>query len=136
MKKAAIDPAASQEGAGGDPVAPPSGPSRSEELAAEWREYFLRAHESPPHPAARDFLNADLAAALRRLIPSDARVLEVGCGWGDLVASLPQAIRAGVDFLPENVGEARRRHPDLTFEVDDVLRPSATGADVGSGGSL
>ena len=127
MKKAATSNAASTESAGGDPTARLPGPSGPEGLAAEWRDYFLRAHESPAHPAARDFLNADLATALGRLIPGDARVLEVGCGWGDLISSLPHTTRAGVDFLPENVAEARRRHPDLKFEVDDVLRPSGEG---------
>jgi len=128
LKKAATSTAASAESAGGDPTARRAAPSGPEGLAAEWREYFLRAHEAPPHPAARDFLNADLAAALGRLIPGDARVLEVGCGWGDLIASLPHASRAGVDFLAENVAEARRRHPKVTFEVDDVVRPLEVGA--------
>ena len=120
MVKAANATAASA-GAAGEPRLPTG--SRADALAEEWRQYFLRAHEAPPHPAARDFLNADLSQALGRLIPSDARVLEVGCGWGDLIASLPQAVRAGVDFLPESVAEARRRHPEITFAVGDVLQP-------------
>ncbi len=107
-------------------------PSRSDVLAAEWRAYFLRAHESPRHPGARDFMNADLRQALGRLIPSDARVMEAGCGWGDLIGALPQATRAGIDLLPENVAEARRRYPGVKFEVGDVLRPPSEGT--GSGG--
>ena len=68
-------------------------------------------------------MNADLREALGRLIPSDASVLEVGCGWGDLIGALPQAKRAGVDFLPENVAEARRHYPEVKFEVADALEP-------------
>jgi len=68
-------------------------------------------------------MNADLREALARLIPSDARVLEVGCGWGDLIGALPQAQRAGIDFLPENIAEARRHYPEVTFEVADALDP-------------
>ena len=98
-------------------------PSRSDTLAAEWRAYFLRAHEAPRHPAARDFMNADLREALGRLIPSDARVLEVGCGWGDLIGALPQAKRAGIDFLAENIAEARRHYPEVEFELADALEP-------------
>lgn len=101
--------------------------SRSELLAAEWRAYFLRAHEAPRHPAARDFMNADLREALGRLIPPDARVLEVGSGWGDLIGALPQQHRAGIDFLAENVAEARRHYPDVKFDVADVLAPPDSG---------
>jgi 2-polyprenyl-3-methyl-5-hydroxy-6-metoxy-1,4-benzoquinol methylase len=114
----------------------PVAPSRSDVLTAAWREYFRRAHESPAHPAARDFMNADLRDALVRLIPSDARVLEVGCGWGDLIAALPQAVRAGIDMVPENITEARQRHPDVTFEVGDVLRTATLpGAGGGAAGT-
>ena len=50
-------------------------------------------------------------------------MLEAGCGLGDLLASLPNAVRKGIDFLPEMVGQARARHPGLPFEVDDATAP-------------
>jgi len=97
------------------------GASRSEELAAAWRDYFARAaHQAPAHPAARDFMARDLQETLARLIPDDASVLEVGCGAGDLLAALPHRVRAGVDLLPEVVEEARRRHPALSFHQGDA----------------
>jgi SAM-dependent methyltransferase len=97
------------------------GSSRSEELAAAWRAYFARAaRERPAHPTARDFMAEDLRQTLARLIPSDASVLEVGCGAGDLLAGLPHATRVGVDLLPEVVEEARRRHPGLSFHERDA----------------
>jgi SAM-dependent methyltransferase len=98
-------------------------PSRSVALEATWREYYLRAPEAPRHPAARDFLHRDLAQALARLVPPDASVLEVGCGTGDLLASLPNPRRVGIDYLPEVVAAARARHPNVTFEVADATRP-------------
>jgi SAM-dependent methyltransferase len=109
------------------PSTPPrvddSGQSPTDALAAEWRAYFSTAAESPAHPAARDFMNADLLSALRRLVPSDARILEVGCGRGDLIASLPNPVRLGVDSLPACVMEARRAHAgsQARFEVADAL---------------
>jgi SAM-dependent methyltransferase len=97
-------------------------PSRSETLAEDWRQYFARAaSERPRHPVARDFMADDLRAALARLIPVDASVLEVGCGAGDLIGALPQAVRVGVDFLPEVVEEARRRHPGVEVHLGDAL---------------
>ena len=50
-----------------------------------------------------------------------ARVLEVGCGNGDVLASLvtlgarPEGL-CGVDLLPDLVADARARHHDLRFE--------------------
>jgi SAM-dependent methyltransferase len=93
----------------------------SEALATAWREYFARAvREAPRHPAARDFMSEDLRRTMGRLIPADASVLEVGSGAGDLLAALPQRQRLGVDMLPEAVDEARRRHPDVRFEVAEA----------------
>jgi SAM-dependent methyltransferase len=90
-------------------------------LEAAWREYFARvARERPRHPAARDFMAEDLRAALTRVIPGDATVLEVGCGVGDLIGALPQTVRVGVDLLPEVVEQARRLHPDLELHVGDA----------------
>jgi SAM-dependent methyltransferase len=100
--------------------APPSAPSRAEALEAAWREYYRRAGESPAHPDARDFLHRDLTEAMRRLVPVDARVLEVGAGSGDLLAALPNPQRAGIDYLPELVERARGRHPNVRFDVDDI----------------
>ena len=82
-------------------------PSRAEALEAAWRAYFERAGERPAHPGARDFLYRDVAAALGRLIPPDATVLEAGSAEGDLLASLPNPRRRGIDYLPSIVARAR-----------------------------
>jgi SAM-dependent methyltransferase len=100
--------------------APALAPSRSEALEAAWREYYRHAAEQPRYPAARSAMHRDLQQALARLIPADARVLEAGCAEGDLLASLPQAVRHGVDYLPEVIAAARAKHPELSFEVEDV----------------
>jgi SAM-dependent methyltransferase len=80
------------------------------------------ALEPPRHPAARDFLDEDLRATLRRWIPADASVVEVGCGTGDLVAALPNRERVGIAHSPDLAAEAQRRHPEITFEVGRVER--------------
>jgi SAM-dependent methyltransferase len=98
-------------------------PSRSDALVESWRAYFAQADQPPRHPAARDYMDRDLQTALARLIPADATVLEAGCGLGELVASLPNTVRKGIDFLPEMVAEARRRHPELPFDVEDACAP-------------
>jgi SAM-dependent methyltransferase len=95
------------------------GASRSEGLREAWRAYYAQAgREGPRHPQARDHLQRDLTLALGRLIPADASVLEIGCGSGDLLASLPnpnQAARVGIDQFEDVVAGARQRHPDIVF---------------------
>jgi ubiquinone/menaquinone biosynthesis C-methylase UbiE len=47
------------------------------------------------------------------------RILEVGCGHGDLLASLQPSCGVGVDYSPEMVKRARILYPELEFiEVD------------------
>ena len=49
-------------------------------------------------------------------IPSGKRVLEIGCGGGDLLAALDPSVGVGVDVSGEMVKLARSRHPHLRFE--------------------
>ncbi|HUI88716.1 MAG TPA: glycosyltransferase [Anaerolineales bacterium] len=54
------------------------------------------------------------------LINPGQRVLEIGCGMGDLLASLQPARGVGVDFSSEMILRARRRHPELEFMEADA----------------
>ena len=108
---------------GSSPSPAGASPGSPETLAAAWADYFRRmALEPPRHPAARDFLDEDLRATLRRWIPADASVVEVGCGTGDLVAALPNQERVGIAHSTDLAAEAQRRHPEITFEVGRVER--------------
>ena len=125
-------PSLGSSAAGGTASEPPppatqSPPHRTDGLAAEWREYY-RHDEDPRHPGARDFLYSDVIEALRRLIPEDASVLEVGSGSGRLLAALPNKRKAGIDYLPERVEKARRDHPEISFEVADATELGGWGA--------
>ena len=83
-------------------------------LTEAWREHYRRAAFSQPaHPAARDLLERDLRETMARWIPSDASVLDVGCGTGDLLASLPNDERVGIAEPEEVAVEAQRRHPEI-----------------------
>jgi SAM-dependent methyltransferase len=61
-----------------------------------------------------------LAEVYGFVIPPGSRVLELGCGRGDLLAALEPAHGVGVDFSPEMVRLARERHPRLTFLERDA----------------
>lgn len=48
------------------------------------------------------------------------RVLEIGSGDGELLASLRPRYGMGIDFSPEMIRLARERHPSLTFVQGDA----------------
>ena len=54
------------------------------------------------------------------LVPPGLRVLELGCGLGDLLAKVRPAYGVGVDFSPAMINLARQRHPELEFQVADA----------------
>src|SRR6201993_4769259 len=58
-------------------------------------------------------------------VPPGMRVLEIGCGIGDLLAAVKPARGVGVDFSPEMIKLARQRHPELEFHVADAAEFSA-----------
>jgi SAM-dependent methyltransferase len=61
-----------------------------------------------------------LERVYRFLVPPGKRVLEIGCGTGDLLAALAPSVGIGVDFSGEMLGRARQRHPALRFVEADA----------------
>jgi SAM-dependent methyltransferase len=59
------------------------------------------------------------------VVPTGSRVLEIGCGTGDLLAALAPERGVGVDFSPAMLAEARRRYPKLHFVEADAHDLSA-----------
>ena len=56
----------------------------------------------------------------RFLVPAGSRVLELGCGLGDLLAAVEPAPGVGVDFSQSMIDQARRRHPGLEFHTAEA----------------
>jgi SAM-dependent methyltransferase len=61
-----------------------------------------------------------LAEVYRFLVSPGLRVLEVGCGFGDLLAALKPARGVGVDFSAEMIQRARAKYPALDFVLADA----------------
>lgn len=57
---------------------------------------------------------------MRFLVPTGGRVLELGCGTGELLAALAPVRGVGIDLSPSMVAAARRKHPQFEFHVGDV----------------
>lgn len=69
---------------------------------------------------ARAYYQRRLAEIYSFLIPPGMRVLEIGCGQGDLLAALRPSHGVGIDFSPLMVARAREHHPDLEFVQADT----------------
>ena len=83
------------------------------------RKRILRDHAEAS--AGEQFLGGKYNASYREddlkftrfLIPPGKRVLELGCGRGDMLATLQPSYGVGVDFSARTIERARALHPDL-----------------------
>ena len=83
-----------------------------------WNDFY---RELPRWAHGRHFYQSRLIDIYRFLIPPHSRVLEVGCGSGDLLASLNPAVGVGCDISSTALEFARERHGHLRFILGDIL---------------
>jgi SAM-dependent methyltransferase len=94
------------------------------------REHFERVadHDRGPRRWQRGF-HAQLLRYFRRHIPEGGRVLEWGCGAGDLLAGLKPARGLGLDFSGRMIARAIERHGGdsaLEFRAADIATETVT----------
>jgi len=86
------------------------------------RRYWSEAaKEGSLWPPLRAFYQKRLAEIYRFLIPPGKRVLEVGCGSGDLLAAVEPSYGVGVDLSPVMIGKAKTEYPAIHFVEGDAL---------------
>ena len=70
----------------------------------------------------RSYYQRRLADVYRHAVAPGERILEIGCGEGDLLAFLEPSVGVGVDFSLEMLERARKRHPgaNLRFVQADA----------------
>lgn len=66
------------------------------------------------------FYRKQLVHYYKLFVPPGLRVLEVGCGHGDLLAALKPSVGVGIDFSKEMVKRASGRYPWLHFIEADA----------------
>jgi SAM-dependent methyltransferase len=83
-----------------------------QERQRHWSNYVRKPAGGPYHRR--------LVEIYRFLIRPRSRVLELGCGTGDLLAALEPAVGVGVDFSAPILQHARSHHPQLRFVECDA----------------
>jgi SAM-dependent methyltransferase len=68
----------------------------------------------------RAYYHQRLSEVYGFLIPPGRKVLEIGCGQGDLLASVRPARGVGIDFSEQMLAQGRKRYPQLEFHCDDA----------------
>ena len=84
-------------------------PTRDRDKARHW--YYYRC----------------LTAFLQFVVPPGQRVLEVGCGTGDLLAAVDPVFGVGLDISRAMLTIARRKYPHLHFVQSDAHWPALSG---------
>jgi SAM-dependent methyltransferase len=102
-----IDPRVEDAGGAGEKAA-----SYRDQRIAYWNSYTRRR--------SSNYYHRRIAEIYQFLIPPGQRVLELGSGEGDLIASLKPSAGIGVDFSPEMISRARNKHPEIDFLLQDV----------------
>jgi SAM-dependent methyltransferase len=60
---------------------------------------------------------------MKFLIPKGLRILDLGCGSGDLLSALEPEFGVGIDFSPVMIEEAKKKYPSYQFILGDVEDP-------------
>ncbi len=66
------------------------------------------------------FYYQELTRLHQNLIPRGSRVLDIGCGTGNLLAAVTPSEGIGIDFSYEMVKRAQQKYPKLSFQVMDA----------------
>ncbi len=66
------------------------------------------------------YYHALLEKYFRHCIPPGKKVIEIGCGTGELLASVRPSVGVGVDLSAKMIEIARQQFPDFTYIESDV----------------
>jgi 2-polyprenyl-3-methyl-5-hydroxy-6-metoxy-1,4-benzoquinol methylase len=92
----------------------------AEYSAARRRHWDVVAEAGNKKSLPGRYYHQRLRAVYRNLIPEGLKVLELGCGEGNLLASLKPRYGVGIDFSENMIEQARKKHPELRFLNLDV----------------
>jgi ubiquinone/menaquinone biosynthesis C-methylase UbiE len=88
-----------------------------QERTAYWEDYAATFSKWEP---GRRYYRQRLIDYYRFLVPPGMKVLELGCGHGDLLAALQPAYGVGIDLSERMIDRSRQKYPELHFQVADA----------------
>ena len=92
-----------------------------EAYSAERNKYWdLSASHIKIYEHVRNYYRERLAEIYSFIIPDGLRVIELGCGQGDLISATSPSYGVGVDFAQNLIDIAKNRHPQINFLHMDV----------------
>ena len=92
------------------------------------RSSFWDKANTFPKSVFSTFYHRLLRHQFHYIIPMGSRVLEIGCGKGDLLSSLKPSLGMGVDFSSDAISQAQKRHPQFHFICADAHQLSLDNA--------
>ncbi len=95
-------------------------PSEREDRLLRIENYDLVSRRKMRWGGLGSFYHRLLNSYYSFLVPENAKVLEIGCGHGDLLEALSPSFGVGIDFSQEMIRNAEKKHPDLNFLVADA----------------
>ncbi len=85
------------------------------------KNYFNKLSESRSKWKKRNsFYHKMLEKYYKFFIPKNSKVLEIGCGTGELLKQVDPSFGVGIDFSEKMVDIARQNFPEYKFEIDDA----------------
>jgi len=93
--------------------------------AASYHDQHVRFWDATAQTTGRSrelggYYHRRLTHVYRLVIPKGSRVLEIGCGHGDLLSAVEPSVGVGVDFSSKVIESAKLRHPHLRFIEADA----------------
>lgn len=87
----------------------------------EIKDFFNRTASSRRKWKKRNrFYHRSLEKYFSFIIPERSRVIEIGCGLGDLLHAVKPGYGVGIDYAPEIIEKAKTKYPELQFHLDDA----------------
>ena len=87
----------------------------------DYQNYYNKTATSREKWKKRNrFYHRSLEGYFSLIIPENKRVIELGCGLGDLLYAMKPSYGLGVDFAPAIIDQATHKYPNLNFLVADV----------------
>lgn len=84
------------------------------------KHWNIRAKKLDSWTSLGKFYQQRLSEIYRFIVPKKQNVLELGCGTGNLLASLDPRQGVGVDFSLEMISRAQSKYPNIKFITSDI----------------